>query len=53
MPPINVLLSTKGHPFQRDPFFSMFDSFQRDDFRHTQAPEIVACRNQSSAGVAR
>ena len=26
----NVLLATKGHPFQRDPFFSMFDSFQQD-----------------------
>ena len=26
----NVLLVTKGHPFQRDPFFSMFDSFQQD-----------------------
>ena len=26
----NVLLATKGHPFQREPFFSMFDAFQQD-----------------------
>ena len=40
MPPVNVLLSTKGHPFQRDPFFSMFDSFAKDGiaWTHVEAP---------------
>ncbi len=40
MPPINVLLSTKGHPFQRDPFFQMFDSFARDGiaWTHVEMP---------------
>ncbi len=28
MSPINVLLASKGHPFQREPFFQMFDAFQ-------------------------
>ncbi|MBH77757.1 MAG: acyl-CoA synthase [Dehalococcoidia bacterium] len=38
----NVLLATKGHPFQREPFFSMFDSFQQDDaisgWTHVEQP---------------
>ena len=25
----NVLLASKGHPFQREPFFQMFDAFQQ------------------------
>ena len=26
----NVLLASKGHPFQREPFFQMFDAFQQE-----------------------
>ncbi len=33
--PIEVLLSTKGHPFQKGPFFGMFDSFVAQGINNT------------------
>jgi len=37
--PVNALLSTKGHPFQREPFFQMFDSFMRDGIAWTHVEQ--------------
>ncbi|MFN0096991.1 MAG: ThuA domain-containing protein [Dehalococcoidia bacterium] len=38
--PVNVLLASKGHPFQRGPFFDMMDSFMKDGvaWTHVEAP---------------
>ena len=49
----NVLLATKGHPFQREPFFSMFDSFQGDGgisaWTHVEQPAAQAFFNAEAA----
>ena len=31
--PLNILVSVKGHPFERDAFAALFESF--DGIRHT------------------
>ena len=41
MAPPNVLLVTKGHPFQRDPFFQMWDALQSEGlltWTHVEQP---------------
>ncbi len=36
--PLRVLLVTKGHPFQREPFFSVFDDDPALDWTHVEHP---------------
>ena len=31
--PLNILISVKGHPYERDPFAAVFESFE--GIRHT------------------
>lgn len=38
----NVLLVTKGHPFERDPFFSIFDEMEDVDYTHVEQPAAQA-----------
>ena len=41
MAPPNILLVTKGHPFQRDPFFQMWDALQAEGlltWTHVEQP---------------
>jgi type 1 glutamine amidotransferase len=40
--PVNVLLATKGHPFIREAFFSMFDSFLKDGITWTHVEQPAA-----------
>ena len=49
----NVLLMSKGHPFQREPFFQMFDAFQRDgeiaNWTHVEQPAALAFYDPENA----
>lgn len=38
----NVLLVTKGHPFERDPFFSVFEQMEGVDYTHVEQPAAQA-----------
>lgn len=38
----NVLLITKGHPFERDPFFSVFDQMDEVNYTHVEQPAAQA-----------
>ena len=42
----NVLLVTKGHPFEREPFFEMFDAMEGVEYTHVEQPAAQAlfCR---------
>lgn len=40
--PVSVLLATKGHPFMREPFFAMFDSFAREGIAWTHVDQPAA-----------
>ncbi len=37
--PINLLIITGGHDFQREPFFAMFDQMQEIDYTERQHPQ--------------
>ena len=41
--PVEVLLSTKGHPFQKGPFFGLFDSLMAEGINNTSV-EMPAAR---------
>jgi type 1 glutamine amidotransferase len=43
--PLNVLLITKGHPFEREPFFSLFDEMPGVDWTHVEQPAAQALQN--------
>jgi type 1 glutamine amidotransferase len=38
----NVLLITKGHPFEREPFFDVFDAMAGVDWTHVEQPAAEA-----------
>jgi type 1 glutamine amidotransferase len=38
--PTRVLLVTKGHPFEREPFFAVFDANADISWRHVEHPEV-------------
>lgn len=38
----NVLLVTKGHPFEREPFFAMFDEIPDVEWTHVEQPAAQA-----------
>ena len=38
----NVLVITKGHPFEREPFFEMFDAFADITWTHVEHPAALA-----------
>jgi len=40
--PLDILLVTKGHPFQREPFFQMFDSFASRGLNWTHVEQPAA-----------
>jgi len=40
--PRNVLLITKGHPFEREPFFEVFDEMPGVDWTHVEQPAAQA-----------
>ena len=40
--PLNVLLVTKGHPFQKEPFFSVFDRNPEIIYTHVEQPAAQA-----------
>ena len=40
--PHNVLLITKGHPFERDAFFALFDALDGIDWTHVEQPAAQA-----------
>ena len=48
--PLNVLVSTKGHPFERDAFASVFESFQ--GIRHTFVEQPASQAFMNPAGAA-
>ena len=35
---IPILLTTKGHPFEKGPFFQLFDSLEGVDYTHIEHP---------------
>lgn len=53
MSPIDVLLASKGHPFQREPFFKMFDAFQQEgdigSWTHVEQPAAQLFFNPENA----
>ena len=42
--PLDVLLASKGHAFQREPFFQMFDSFGAEGIQYTHVEQPAAQR---------
>lgn len=38
----NILLVTKGHPFEREPFFEVFDTMEGVDWTHVEQPAAQA-----------
>ena len=38
----NVLLITKGHPFEREPFFALFDAMPDVEWTHVEQPAAQA-----------
>lgn len=42
MPGHDVLLVTKGHPFEREPFFALFDALPDVDWTHVEQPAAQA-----------
>ena len=38
----NILLVTKGHPFEREPFFQVFDDMDGVDWTHVEQPAAQA-----------
>lgn len=49
--PLRVLLSTKGHPFERDPFFEVFESFQGIAHTAVEQPATQQFLSPSAAGA--
>lgn len=47
----NVLLLTKGHPFEREPFFQMFDEMADLTWTHVEQPAARALQNVREAAA--
>jgi type 1 glutamine amidotransferase len=45
----NILLVTKGHPFEREPFFQTFDTMEGVDWTHVEQPAAQALFNVKQA----
>ena len=45
----NVLLVTKGHPFEREPFFQVFDEMPGVNWTHVEQPAARALQNVEEA----
>ena len=48
-PQLNVLLVTKGHPFRKEPFFSVFDRNPEIVYTHVEQPAAQALFNPQAA----
>jgi type 1 glutamine amidotransferase len=46
----NILLITKGHPFEREPFFRMFDGMPGVRWTHVEQPAAEALYNVAEGG---
>ncbi len=44
-----ILLVTKGHPFEREPFFQIFDEMAGVDWTHVEQPAAQALFNCEEA----
>ncbi len=40
--PVNALVLTKGHPFERDPFFAVFEAFEKIAYTAVEQPAAQA-----------
>jgi hypothetical protein len=50
--PIKMLLITKAHPYEREPFYQMFDSFGQDvTWMHVDQPAAEALLNPKYSGL--
>ncbi len=47
----NILLVTKGHPFERAPFFALFDELPGVDWTHVEQPAARALQNIEQAAA--
>lgn len=45
-----ILLITKGHPFEREPFFTVFDAMPGIDWTHVEQPAAQAMFSAGQAG---
>lgn len=45
----SILLVTKGHPFEREPFFEIFDAMEGVDWTHVEQPAAQALFNVREA----
>ena len=46
---LQILLVTKGHPFEREPFFKIFDEMDGVDWTHVEQPAAQALFNRDEA----
>jgi len=44
-----ILLVTKGHPFEREPFFALFDGLEGVNWTHVEQPAAQALFNVMQA----
>ena len=44
-----ILLVTKGHPFEREPFFALFDAMEGVNWTHVEQPAAQALFNVKQA----
>ena len=44
-----ILLVTKGHPFEREPFFALFDGMEGVNWTHVEQPAAQALFNVEQA----
>ena len=49
MEPISILLTTKGHPFDKGSFFQLFDSFENVEYTHVEHPAAQLILNPLNA----
>ncbi len=47
----NILVVTKGHPFEREPFFEVFDSMPAVNWTHVEQPAAQALFNVKQAAA--
>ena len=47
--PISILLTTKGHPFDKGSFFQLFDSFENVEYTHVEHPAAQLILNPLNA----
>lgn len=47
--PLDIALVTRGHPFEAEPFFAMFDALDGVSYRHVEQPEAQALFSVAAA----